>query len=140
MPVFLSTAAKAKLNQRFPVIFNGGRIDVFTGMQPESADHAIDGLKVATITAPGGLQFMLSGDMVYKNPTQVWTLQGVNTGIAGWFRLYSAVSDPGHMSSGFSRVDGLVWEISDPRTGLVLPSVDITPALNRPVEGFLFSV
>lgn len=140
MPIYLSSAAKAKLNFRFPAAFNGGRIDVYTGPQPESSHHAPSGTRIATVTASGGLQFVFAGFYAIKDPAQLWTLQGVGTGVAGWFRLAADPNDPGYVSADYTRLDGLCWPMSDPRTGLVLPALSITPETTRPIDGFNFSV
>ena len=140
MPIFLSSAAKAKLNFRFPAAFNGGRIDVYTGPQPAGSDFAPTGSRIATVTAPGGLQFILAGMVASKDPAQLWTLQGVGTGVAGWFRLVADPNDPGYVSNDYIRLDGLCWPLADPHTGLVLPALSITPETTRPIDGFNFSV
>lgn len=140
MPIYLSSAAKSRINTRFPAVFNGGRIDVYTGPQPPTANHTPTGTRVAQVTANGGLQFVVAGNVIIKDPAQSWVLQGLDTGVAGWFRLISDQFDPGYLSEDYARMDGMCWPLEDPHTGLVMPALPITPATVRDIEGFVFTI
>lgn len=140
MPIYLSDGAKSGMNSRFPALFNGGKINVYTGPQPESASHAPTGTLLAEVTAPNGLRFIHVAPYASKDPLQEWTLLGLAQGIAGWFRLIADPLDPGFVGDSFVRLDGLCWTLSDPRTGLILPSLEIDSTTNRPIIGFNFSV
>lgn len=140
MPIYMSSHAKARMNERFPIIFSGGKINVYSGPQPASADMPPSGTLLATVTSQGGLQFITVGGYASKDPGQVWELQGQADGVAGWFRLLADPLDPGYASEDYARIDGLCWPLVDPHPGLVLPALSITSETLRPIEGFLFSL
>lgn len=140
--IYLSTAARARLiDVGFRTVFNGGWIGVYAGAQPDSADLAPTGSLLARIQPPSGLQFTRGGMYGMKDPEQTWTLLGIATGTAGWFRLHGAAYDPGYVSNTHVRLDGPCSAISAPQYGLILPDtvLSITPATNRDIDNFLFS-
>lgn len=140
--IYLSTHARARLiDVGFNAIFTGGWIGVYSGTQPDSADLAPDGTLLARIKPPGGLKFARADRFSIREPTQTWTLLGIATGTAGWFRLHAAAYDPGFVSNSHSRMDGPCSALSLPDMGLILPdaALSITPATNIDINGFLFS-
>lgn len=140
--IYLSTATRTKLiDVGFNTIFNGGWIGVYSGVQPDGADLAPTGTLLARIQPPTGVQFTRAGMFAMKEPTQTWTLQGIATGTAGWFRLHGPGYDPGFVSGIHSRLDGPCSALSAPQQGLILPDevLSITPATNRDIDHFLFS-
>ncbi|HEY3434229.1 MAG TPA: hypothetical protein VGK41_01115 [Solirubrobacterales bacterium] len=101
----------------FPAIFNGGCIEVRSGPQPANANMAPTGTLLARITQGGGawdygsdtngLQFSIAGPRITKDPLQSWRLNGLATGVAGWFRLLTK-DDPLDESTTALRIDGTI--------------------------------
>lgn len=131
----------------FESIFNGGRIVIFSGVQPASADYPIVGTPLADITvngalwtpngSPAGLNFVRDGVWATNDPSQFWQLTGAANGTAGWFRLFSKVADTGDYSFETARIDGSVGTTA--AFDLRLPTTAITTSYTIPVQQFLFS-
>lgn len=131
----------------FADIFDGGRIDIFTGAQPASADHAIQGTLLASVTnlgqawspngGAGGLNFAQSGVWMTNAPGQSWVLNAIAAGTAGWFRLYGPAVDPGALSFSAPRIDGIV-EVGGVGE-LKLQTTALTIGYTIPLQQFLFS-
>ena len=105
----------------FKDIFKDCVLKVYSGTQPSDADQAATGTLLATFTVdhgtftPGspanGLRFAASsGGIISKDSGQVWQALGLETGTAGWFRIYANATDAGTLDSGYiyPRVDGSV--------------------------------
>lgn len=100
----------------FESIFNGGRILVYSGAQPSSADNPPNGTLLGQITAggvawladgaAGGLRFTRSGAYCIKDPDQSWIMTEGTVGVAGWFRLVGPSPDAGHLTYNLPRLDG----------------------------------
>ncbi len=95
--------------------FANGVIEIYTGSQPSSADNAVTGTLLGTITLAGGsftpgsptngLTFAApSAGSVAKSG--VWSFVGVAAGTAGWFRLKANAVDAGLLSTTAVRMDG----------------------------------
>lgn len=131
----------------FESIFNGGRIVIFTGAQPPTADHPIQGTPIADVTqngsawvpngSPAGLNFARSGVWAANDPAQSWRLTGAAVGTAGWFRLFGKALDSGDYSFSAARIDGTVGATAG--FDFRVPSTAITPGYTIPVQQFLFS-
>ena len=119
MTVRISTAARTLLTgaSGFKEIFDTGVIDIYSGSQPATADAAVTGTLLGTVT-------LASGAFVAGSPTNgltfgtpvsgvvsksgVWSFNGVANGTAGWFRFRANAADAGAVSTTHSRVDGSV--------------------------------
>lgn len=131
----------------FASIFNGGRILIYSGAQPPSADNPIQGSLLAQITNEGqawvpngsaaGLNFTLSGVWAANDPTQAWRLKGSGTGGAGWFRLVGKSIDNGDYSLAAPRIDGTIG--TGGAADMKLVTTAMTPTLDLPIQQFLFS-
>lgn len=117
----------------FESIFNGGKIQVFSGLQPESADAEPTGLLLGEITASGGLQFARADHYATNKPTQRWVLGGLNTGIAGWARLQRAVQDNARIDFAIGPDDGSMGDYQ-----MRLPVTTLTPATSIVVSAWWF--
>ena len=119
MTVKLSTGLRDKLagSTGFGATFANGVMEIYSGPQPASADAAVTGTLLGTVTlnsgafvpgAPGnGLTFAAaSGGAVAKSG--VWSFNGIAAGTAGWFRLKGNAVDAGGASTTLPRVDGSV--------------------------------
>lgn len=134
MTTLLNDNTRARFIARFPQMFNGGAIDVYSAPRPASPNDDPTGTLLAQVIAEGGLQFMASGTWAMKQPGQEWLLNGLASGTAAWFRLRGAglYDTP--------TLDGAVYLLSDPHAGLLLPNLSITPLLERTVDQFTFTL
>lgn len=150
MTIRLSEYARARiLTSGFRDTFNGGWIGVYSGVPPATPQGGLGaGVKLAEIRSSGGLNFSLVERYVIKHIPQTWTLQGINTGTAGWWRLHGPAipDDPDGSDEGsniYARMDGLCYSNTDPnfRVGMQLPPgvLSITPSTTRTIEQFLFT-
>ena len=99
----------------FASSFEKGVIEIYTGSQPATADAAVTGTLLGTMTqsslpfTPGvitnGLTFAAAANgSVSKSGT--WSFVGVAAGTAGWFRLKANAIDAGALSTAAVRMDG----------------------------------
>lgn len=121
----------------FASTFANGVIEIYSGAQPASADAAVTGTLLGTVTlnsgafTPGsptnGLTFAAaSGGAV--NKSGVWSCNGVAAGTAGWFRLKANATDAGGASTTLPRLDGSVAV-----SGADMNLSNITFAVSSPV-------
>lgn len=121
-------------------MMNGGYIQIFTGVQPPSADEQATGALLALITqdglalplpgdAAGGLRLRGGrlGEIVHEGN---WVMKCIASGIPGWWRFVSQQIDPGVYSQSAPRIDGSVGE-----SLLEIPP-EITASAVIPVAGF----
>lgn len=119
MTLRLSTKLRDNLagTTGFAATFANGVAEVYSGTQPATADAAVTGTLLGTVTlgsgafTPGsptnGLTFAAaSGGAVSKSG--VWSFNGVAVGTAGWFRLKANAVDAGGISTVLPRLDGSV--------------------------------
>ena len=119
MTVRLSTQLRNNLagSTGFSGSFANGVIEIYSGSQPATADAAVTGTLLGTVTlasgafTPGsstnGLTFAAaSGGAVAKSGT--WSFNGVAAGTAGWFRFKGNATDAGAISAVLPRMDGSV--------------------------------
>lgn len=129
--------------ESFESIFNGAAIDVYTGPQPESANHAPTGTYLGRITHTGaawgedntthGLRFIRSGIYATSRPDQSWVLKGSATGVAGWCRL-RLHDDDGSETDLFPRIDGAIGTHDDVGDiQMRLPSVTLAVGTSTPI-------
>jgi len=119
MTIRLSTALRNNIagTTGFAATFANGIIEIYTGTQPASADAAVTGTLLGTVTlasgafTPGtstnGLTFATAADgAVSKSGT--WSFNGVAAGTAGWFRFKGNALDDNLVSTTLPRLDGSV--------------------------------
>ena len=119
MTIRLSTGLRDNLagTTGFAATFANGVIEIYTGAQPATADAAVTGTLLGTVTlnsgaftpgvATNGLTFAAaSGGAVSKSG--VWSFSGIAAGTAGWFRLKGNAVDAGGVSTVLPRMDGSI--------------------------------
>ncbi len=116
MALKLSTGLVNKLmdTASFKTIFAGCSLDIYSGVQPASANDVPNGTKLVAVSLDGlgvtGLTFEASATdgQLEKNSSEVWSGVGIAAGTAGWFRLREA-GDAGTASSTTAcRLDGSI--------------------------------
>lgn len=115
MALRLSTGTKTALagTRGLKDIFNGGKINIYTGGQPTSADYAETGTLLVTITvgsgavATAGLTFGTAASGLLPKSADTWSGLIAVAGVAGYFRLYGTAGTTG-TSASERRLDGNV--------------------------------
>ncbi len=130
----------------FASTFANGVVEIYTGSQPATADAAVTGTLLGTVTlnsgafTPGsptnGLTFAAaSGGAVSKSG--VWSFNGVAAGTAGWFRLKGNAVDAGGVSTVLPRLDG---SVAVSGADLNLSNIAITVAAPVTVDTFTVTI
>jgi hypothetical protein len=113
MATRLSTGLVSKLavTSNLRTIFTACFLDIYSGVQPTSADDVPNGIKLVTIYNNGvstGLNWeaaALTG-VLLKLASETWSGTVLATGTAGWFRLREAGDAGTSSSTTAARVDG----------------------------------
>ena len=130
----------------FATTFANGVIDIYSGTQPATADAAITGTLLGTVTlgsgtfnpgvAANGLTFAAaSGGSA--NKSGVWSFNGVAAGTAGWFRLRGNAADTGVLSTTLPRLDG---SIATSGADLNLSNLAIAIGAPNTIDSFTFTI
>lgn len=99
-------------------MLNGGRIHLYAGAQPVSADIGATGVLVAIITQDGALSAQDSGLLLAQGDAAgtlvnsgSWVISGIVAGTAHWWRFVGDPQDTGTDDSIFAvRLDGAIGE------------------------------
>lgn len=135
----------------FDILMQDGVIEVRSGTQPASADLGATGTLLGRITRDGGawtaglpdngLRVYREGRAAIKEPSHVWTLTGIATGTAGWFRWLPNLADPGGVSTTAVRIDGAIAPLaSEGDYQLFLPSVAITSSSEIDISDWWYAL
>lgn len=102
-------------------IFKDGVLNIYSGSQPSSADAAVTGTLLCTITVSSGafvagavangLEFDAASEgAISKLSTQTWSGVNLATGTAGYFRLFANGTDTGVADTThiYPRIDGAI--------------------------------
>jgi hypothetical protein len=119
MTLRLSTGLRSNLAGAagFGATFAGGVIEIYTGTQPATADAAVTGTLLGTVTlnsgafTPGAATNGLTFDAAAAGSiakSGAWSFAGIAAGTAGWFRLKANAVDAGALSTTLPRLDGSV--------------------------------
>ncbi len=152
MAANLSTGLRAALMgpSALDIILQDGVIHCYSGPQPASADAAVAGTLLGSITRDGGpftpgsptngLRFTRSGIYLLKNPAHVWRFEGIATGTLGWFRLCANAADDGLASSVAVRMDGAIGLPEDEGdVQMRFNTLAATAATSTEIAGFIFA-
>ena len=143
MALQLSTGLRNQLldTGSFRSIFNLGFVKIYSGTVPASADAAIIGTLLDTISnnATGtGITFAsaAAGGVITKTVAETWSGTSVAAGTATHFRVVGA-SDTGVLSTTQPRLQGLVATAG---AELILPSTALLSATLYTIDNFSFSI
>lgn len=118
MAIKLSTGARTKLLDTGSMsdIFSGGVIKIYTGPVPASADDAVSGTLLCTVSLNStgtGITFDAATDGVLpKAAAEVWSGTNVAGGVARYFR-HVAPGDTGALSTTQARIQGTIGVAGD---------------------------
>jgi hypothetical protein len=147
MTVRLSTQLRNNIagTTGFASTFANGVIEIYSGSQPATADAAVTGTLLGTVTlasgaftpgtATNGLTFAAAANGAVAK-SGVWSFNGVAAGTAGWFRLKANAADAGAISTVLPRLDGSVAV-----SGADLNLSNITVAIGAPntIDSFTYT-
>ena len=117
-------------------LLDGGRINIYAGTPPATADDAVGGatlLCAITLNSTGAginLDSAASGGVLQKAPGEVWSGANVTSGVAAWYR-HVAAGDDGTLSTTAPRVQGLVGVAG---ADLNLSSVSLTAGATQTID------
>lgn len=99
-------------------LMKDGVIRIYTGAQPTTADAAVTGTLLGSITKDGaafsegtatnGLQLLAPSGRTVSKSADVWKFTGVAAGTMGWFRFQANAVDNDSLSTTLVRIDGSV--------------------------------
>jgi hypothetical protein len=118
MAVKFSTGARTKLlsDSSLASMFADGTIKVYTGPVPASADDAVSGTLLCTISLNStgtGITFdPATGGVLPKAVAEVWSGVNVASGVARYFR-HVAPGDTGGSSTAQPRIQGTIGTVGD---------------------------
>lgn len=116
---------------------SGGKIRIFSGAQPETADHAETGtlLCVISVNDTGtGVTFEApSGGMMVKKAAEVWSGTNLAGGVAAWYRHVGG-SDTGVLSTSEPRIQGRIDIVG---ADLNLSSTSLTMGALQPIDYYV---
>ena len=148
MTVRLSTGLRTALagTTGFGSAFANGVVEIYSGVQPLTADTAVSGTLLGTVTlasgafTPGvstnGLTFgAASAGVISKSGT--WSFNGAVAGTAGWFRLKANAADSGILSTTAVRLDG---SIAVSGADLNLSNISIAVSAPNTIDSFTFTI
>lgn len=115
MALTLSTGCVKKLMDTgsFISVFNLGKINIYSGTKPTSANDVPNGTLLVSVTNNGtatGITWetAATGGVASKKISETWSGTIASTGTAGWFRLFVLAEDPSTSSTSLARVDGTI--------------------------------
>lgn len=137
MPIQISTgAANAVLaTGSLRTTFAAGFLRIYTGSAPATADAAVTGTLLCTISVNSsgtGVNFdtAAAAGVLAKAPAEVWSGVNAATGTAGYFR-HTAAGDTGALSTTQSRIQGNVGVTG---SDLNLTSVSLVNAATQTID------
>ncbi len=150
MTIRLSTGFRDKMlgDNPFRTIFENGVIYVYSGVQPTSADNAVQGTKLGEITQDGGdftfgsatnglLFDAPSNGEIVKDPSQVWQMVAEADGTVGWGRLMGNAIDNLAGSQTLPRVD---FSIGGSSADLSLNNTSVSSGATVTIDNFRYRI
>jgi hypothetical protein len=118
-----------------------GFINIYSGIQPSSADSGATGTILATVTVDGdgvtGLNFGSADAGAISKAAEVWRFTGLSAGNASWFRFYEAADTPSATSSTAKRIDG---SLGTAGADITLSNVNIAVGNSTTIDSFTITL
>lgn len=132
----------------FRGIFKSGVIDLYSGVQPATADDAVTGTLLGRITLNGAAftEGVATNGLLYDVPAagaitkpgaSNWQYTGLAAGTIGWFRIRGNAIDSGALSTTLPRIDGAAGVTSGE---LRLTVLDVAIGTPGAVTAFTFAI
>jgi hypothetical protein len=116
---------------------SGGKIRIFSGAQPDTADHAETGTLLCEISVNDtgtGLSFESpAGGMMVKDAGETWSGTNLATGVATWYRHVGS-ADSGALSTSEPRIQGRMDVVG---ADLNLSSVSLTMGAIQTIDYYV---
>lgn len=147
MTLRLSTKLRDNLagTTGFASTFANGVIEIYSGTQPATADAAVTGTLLGTVTlnsgaftpgvATNGLTFAAASNGAVSK-SGVWSFIGIAVGTAGWFRFKGNAADAGAISTVLPRLDG---SIATSGADMNLSNIAITIGAPNTIDTFTWT-
>lgn len=144
MTVRLSTGLRNKMldggsGGGFKGALQLGKINIYSGPQPVTADAGATGTLLGTVTVDGdgtGLSFdAATNGTISKSSVENWKFSGLAAGTAGYFRLYAAVGNPATFSETDARIDG---SIASSGGDMTISNISVEPGSPNTIDQFTF--
>lgn len=137
MALRISTGVRQGMlgTQGLKEMFNGGKIDIYSGAQPAAADYAETGSLLVSITSSsgtGGLDWGTAVNGVITKGSGVWSGLIGTSGIAGWFRVRASGGVAGSSTTEM-RIDG---NIGVSGSDMALANTSLTAAATLTIDSF----
>ncbi len=131
-------------NYGLAAMMNYGRIYLYSGPQPETADSAArgdilgfvsnEGVQPIAGTQTGGLILAQGFEPGTLDKSGNWVVKGTASGLVGWWRFFWNSTDPNTASQYFPRIDGAYGD------SFIMESPTITTGTFVSVEAFKLSL
>ena len=136
-----STGLRNALVTAMATSLANGRIDIYTGAPPASADAAPTGTLLVRVSKNGdGSPLAMGGSpatgVVRKPVGDVWRGAVLETGVAGYYR-YVVTTDTGLASPTECRMQGAVGEVD---AELILSNVNLIQGSLQDIKDFAFAI
>ena len=120
---------------------DSGVIRIYSGAEPASADDAVSGTLLCTISLNDGgtgitLDSTPSGGVIQKTPSETWSGTPVDTGTAGYWR-FSGTADAGGSSTTEKRAQGT---IGTALADMIVASTTFTSGVLRQIDNAAFGL
>lgn len=135
----LSSGYKAEIAPLFKSVFDGGKIRVFSGGAPTSADLEETGVLLGEINLVGGLYYDISGGYIVKPPAAEWKLRAIADGNMGWARI----CPPGYENSASyvePRIDIEISNIPSSGAEMIVKNLAVLSGVDYSIDTFYYTL
>ena len=118
-----------------------GKINIYSGPQPLTADTGATGTLLGTVTVNAGgtgLTFdAATAGTLSKAVAENWKFNGIAVGTTGWFRFYPSSGNPANVSTTEARIDG---SIATSGADVSLTNISITIGSPNTIDVFSITI